>query len=736
MQKMDIAEIKKQRHDIARLLHSHRLAEALAALHQLVETVAKGELIDEWNRIATTYKYMLKYMADGLPDPQRGKVLDDIVGSALDIADKCEVEAAAPTSYDLFFLRHNSGAGVSLNCELADYTDACSRLAAATGGNTASLLDDREKIEVKIFNKVWSSYPLTAVEAGLLRRTLASGDVPPHFKSMIVAALLLGLTVYYDEQKLLLLACTYTTATLPEVQLRALVGTALAMHIHSQRIACSAAVHEAAEAMLSGSPHLAADMQCMMMRLARARNAENVSNKLNDTIIPDIMKANPDLAKKLRNRSTPIDFDEIEGNPEWQNWLEESGIRKKIDEFNELQMEGNDVFIGTFAKLKSYPFFQTLANWFTPFHPDHSALTGLNSGGSQILKMLEAAPLLCNSDKFSFALTLLNMPGQREAIASQLGGQMSAFNHASGAESRDAIINRYIQDLYRFFKLFSRRREFRPLFDADINLTRIPYLGQAANTSENLSLVAEYYLKAGFHADAVTYFNALLMSKDSIDPRIFQKLGFAYQNLGDTAKALDCYKKYEIANGGDAWNLRRIAMAYRNLRQWDEALKYYQKADELHPGLAANALSMGHCLLEKGNAAEALNYYFKADLIDEASHKAWRPIAWCSLLTGNYEQSDKYYRKIAESDTPTAQDMLNHGHMLLCAGRVKEAVETYRRAARADRKAFAASIESDAHYLAERGVSEADLHLAADAATAGVDWRGNDSTHCKSTLTR
>lgn len=720
---MDIAEIKRQRHDIARLLQSHRLAEALTALHRLVEMVAKGELIDEWNRIATTYKYMLKYMADGLLDPQRGKVLDDILGSALDIADKCEVEAAAPTSYDLFFLRHNSGAGVSLNCELADYADACSRLAAATGGNTACLLDDREKIEVKIFNKVWSSYPLTQVEAGLLRHTLAASEVPAHFKSMIVAALLLGLTFYYDEQKLLLLASAYTTATLPEeVQLRALVGTVLAMHIHSQRVACSAAVREAAEAMQGGAPHLEADMQCIMMRLARARNAENVSNKLNDTIIPGIMKANPDLAKKLRNRSTPIDFDEIEGNPEWQNWLEESGIRKKIDEFNKLQMEGNDVFIGTFAKLKSYPFFQTLANWFMPFHPDHSALAGLSSGGgSQILKMLEAAPLLCNSDKFSFALTLVNMPGQREAIASQLGGQMEAFSQASVAESRDAIINRYIQDLYRFFKLFSRRREFRPLFDADINLTQIPYLGKVADTDENLSLVAECYLKSGFYADAVTYFNSLLKSKASIDPRIFQKLGFAYQNLGDTAKALDCYKKYEIANGSDAWNLRRIAMAYRSLHQWDKAIEYYQKADALHPGLAANALSIGHCLLEKGNAAEALNYYFKADLIDEASHKAWRPIAWCSLLTGNYEQSDKYYRKIAESDTPTAQDMLNHGHMLLCAGRVKEAVEAYRRSARADGKAFAASIESDAHYLTERGVSEADLHLAADAATASDD---------------
>lgn len=722
MHKMDIAEIKKQRHSIARLLQSHRLAEALAQLHQLVQAVAKGGLIDEYNRIATTYKYMLKYLADGLLDPQRAQVLDDIVGSALDIADKCEVEAAAPTSYDLFFLRHNSGAAVSLNCELADYADACKGLAEATGADAARLLEGREKIETKIFNKVWSSFLLTDAEAGLLRHTLASGDVPPHFKSMIVAALLLGLTFYYDEQKLLLLASTYTTATLPEVQLRALVGTVLAMHIHSQRISCSAAVRQAATTLEHDAPHLAADMQCVMMRLARARNAENVSSKLNDTIIPGIMKANPDLAKKLRNRSTPIDFDEIEGNPEWQNWLEESGIRKKIDEFNELQMEGNDVFISTFAKLKSYPFFQTLANWFMPFHPDHSALAALNDGaGSQILKMLEAAPLLCNSDKFSFALTLLNMPGQRDAVASQLGGQVAAFDHNGGDESRDSIINRYIQDLYRFFKLFSRRREFRPLFSADINLTRLPYLGHVANTDENLNLVAEYYLKAGFHADAVAYFNTLLDGKGSIDPRIFQKLGFAYQNMGDTAKALDCYKKYEIANGNDAWNLRRIAMAYRSLRQWDKAMEYYQKADALHPGLAANALSMGHCLLEKGNAAEALNNYFKADLIDEASHKAWRPIAWCSLLTGNYEQSEKYYRKITESDTPTAQDMLNHGHLLLCAGRVKEAVEAYRRAARADRAAFASSIANDAHYLAERGVSEADLHLAADAATAGED---------------
>ena len=39
---------------------------------------------------------------------------------------------------------------------------------------------------------------------------------------------------------------------------------------------------------------------------------------------------------------------------------------------NELQLEGADVYMSTFAALKSYPFFREVQNWFYPFSKQQS----------------------------------------------------------------------------------------------------------------------------------------------------------------------------------------------------------------------------------------------------------------------------------------------------------------------------------------------------------------------------
>ena len=75
--------------------------------------------------------------------------------------------------------------------------------------------------------------------------------------------------------------------------------------------------------------------------------------------MPELQKLSPDLFNKIKGK-TPgtIDINEIEENPQWQEWLDKSGITRKMEEFNEIQLEGGDVFISTFSKLKSYPILQ------------------------------------------------------------------------------------------------------------------------------------------------------------------------------------------------------------------------------------------------------------------------------------------------------------------------------------------------------------------------------------------
>ena len=121
------------------------------------------------------------------------------------------------------------------------------------------------------------------------------------------------------------------------------------------------------------------------------------------------------------------DSDFSEKNPEWKKELEDSGLGKKLQEYSNLQMEGADVFHSTFSSLKSFPFFSEISNWFMPFDPAYSEIANLFPGESQN-NLLKTAILdsghMCNSDKYSFCLSLAQIPqAQREMMMNRMGAE-------------------------------------------------------------------------------------------------------------------------------------------------------------------------------------------------------------------------------------------------------------------------------------------------------------------------
>ena len=82
--------------------------------------------------------------------------------------------------------------------------------------------------------------------------------------------------------------------------------------------------------------------------------------------------------------------------------MKESGIDNKIKEISELQLEGADVLMGTFANLKSFPFFNKMSNWFIPFYNDNSNIATVfedQETGDTFKNMFETSRFMCNSDK-------------------------------------------------------------------------------------------------------------------------------------------------------------------------------------------------------------------------------------------------------------------------------------------------------------------------------------------------
>ena len=732
MTKLEIENIHRQ---ATLFLDNAEVSEAFETVGKLSHELSRADINDELERLHMSYMFMLKYLEQGVMDPQRDEILSKILQSLYSLNDQCFIGLMEQTSPEVFYARRRELAGVSLISIIEEYRKELQQLSLVKSlpneesDNHAILahLRQAEELETKLFNRVWSSLPLSAEDANSLKLCINGDILPVHTRCLLVAALFLGLMKFYDESKLLIMLEAYSLSDEPLVQLRALTCAMLAMLAHKKRIITSKAIQSRLSTMQDMS-EFKQDVWSIQVQLARSRNTENVKERVRNDLIPNIMKMRPDIIDKLKDKdSQVIDLSDIEANPEWQDWLDQSGITRRIEEFNAMQIEGSDVFIATFAHLKTFPFFKTLSNWFLPFYAAHSSVVeNLGASKMALAEVVQHAPYLCNSDKYSFCLSLGALPeSQRTMMSAQLEEQNAALNEAKQAELPDerkqrvSIVNAFVQDLYRFFKLFSRRREFIAVMDnPGIDMTDCLQLTHVTRDAHVLELLGTLYFKNAFYEDAIKCFSRLEEIDDATDDHIYQKIGFAYQNAGKTEQALNYYKRYELLHEEDAWNMRHIAACYRALGEFDKALDYYRRVEALTPDNVSLTLTIGHVLLEQNRTNEALQQYFKADLMDNSKHRAWRPIAWCSFLLNDYERAIDYYDRIARDDKPSAQDLLNRGHVLLCQGKTQEAINTYRESLNlmgGVTKKFRNAFKGDALELRLHGVSAVDQALIPDA---------------------
>ncbi len=717
--------------------------DAFGHISSLVNELGRGNLNDELERLNMSYTFMLKYLEQGVMDPQRDEILTSIRQSLYTLNDTCYIGLMEPSSPEVFYARRRELANTSLVSIVEEYRVAVKEMSLAQNVPDQqrdshvilSRLHQAEELETKLFNRVWSSFPISSDDSGSLKLCITGDILPVHTRCLLVAALFLGLMKFYDEGKLLILLEAYSLSDDPQVQLRALTCAMLALLAYKKRTSTSKAIQTRLAAMQDASD-FNQDVWSIQVQLARSRNTENVKNRVRNDLIPNIMKVRPDIIDKLKDKDSQIiDLSDIEANPDWQQWLDQSGITRKIEEFNAMQIEGSDVFIATFAHLKSFPFFKTLSNWFLPFYPAHSAVVeNVGAGKMALAEVIQHAPYLCNSDKYSFCLSLGALPeSQRTMMSAQLEEQEAAINEARQAELPDdrrrrvTIINAFVQDLYRFFKLFSRRREFFPVMDDPrLDMTDCLPLSHVTRNPQVLELLGTIYFKNAFYDDAIKCYTRLEGMDDVTDDHIYQKIGFAYQNAQNYDKALTYYQRYELLHEDDAWNIRHMAACHRALGRYDMALEYYRRAEAMIPENVSLTLTIGHVLLEQNRTSDALQQYFKADLMEKAKHRAWRPIAWCSFLLSDYDRALDYYDRISREDTPTAQDLLNLGHVHLCQGHTQEAIATYRESLRlmdGNCKKFRAAFKGDALELRLHGVTAVDQALIPDAVCATAQER-------------
>lgn len=327
-----------------------------------------------------------------------------------------------------------------------------------------------------------------------------------------------------------------------------------------------------------------------------------------------------------------------------------------------------------------------MSNWFLPFNLNHSQLQGFltnNTENSGVVKSITNATFICNSDKYSFCFSVMMMPEEyRKMMSSQLGAESEELKNMLDEEftinpyqEEEALCKQYVQDLYRFFKVFPRKNDFIDIFAFPLNYHEIDAISSIVSTPENLNKIALYYFEKNHLTEALSAYE-MLSEIDSTKSEVWQKIGFCKQQLADLSGAVEAYLRAELIESNNTWVLRRIAQCYRLLKQPEDALQYYRRLEKLHPDDLNIQLNIGHCFLELKQYEEALKNYFKVEWLDDTNTRVLRSIAWCSFLAHNFEVSQRYYAKILQIE-PNAHDYMNAGHVELCSKNIKSAMSYY-----------------------------------------------------------
>lgn len=725
---MNEQTINEQYARIEELLRQERLKEAISLSRSLLSQSQAWELNTRLEQVQTTYSYMLDYLRKGVEDPTRAPMYNKLLADVWEIAEQTRTAMNDRLSTRRFHeIRRTSKLHPEQQQSLHSLINRLESFADEWEiGKLQSPEKSNEVLQVHTgllrvsFQKLWTSGPWNAEDEVEAHRLLTSELMALEDVCLMTSAIHLSLMEWFDNRKVnwLFQAAQHAEAAIGQ---RALIALVWVFHLYRDR--------------LQRYPELMARLQLMTedstfidrlghiyARLLMAQETEKIDKKMREEIIPEMIKSSSQL-KNTNLRSLDEDEEYNEENPDWLDRIEASGLGEKLREMGELQQEGADVYMSTFAHLKSYPFFREEQNWFYPFttrQPDVNRAINGAEATRQLVDTLTHLGFFSHGDKYSLFFTLQMLPQEQQSmIRGQFYTQVQqeVMDKLDEYNSRpDTIGLQYIQDLYRFFRLFGRRNEFRDIFHETLDLHRISYLAPLLSSPTRLMPIGDFYLrKERWEEAAELYAEVVASHEDFPEVECYQRWGYALQKCKKYAAAITAYHRAETLMPDSVWNQRHLAACYRLEGRFDKALTYYERVIEHCPNDRQLLYYQALCRMGAKQYEEALNGFFKLYLLDENNTKVLRGIARCSFVLRKPEQAGAYYERMLNT-SPTSADYVQAGHMAWLRGQADRAIELYRQAAEKcnDREEFILLFAQDSEILERLGMNLAELPLLID----------------------
>ncbi len=616
--------------------------------------------------------YMLRFLAADNTMPDMDRELADIEAKFRELARRIELEDIRLHGTSIYsgMLRYAAmRPEETLESLFSDYIAELDRL----NTDTAVLTDTRrrsglERIAGDIFNRIWTAFPLSNDQSRLVESMLADESIPQYDRELWTSALGLNYGTYPTDSiaDVLLGVNAYDNE-----RLSTLAAVWLVLGIRGN----DATGQRVTEAITSRHP---TDLPDILLEWCRslAHTALSRSGK------GDGMERLGKLGRNFMNRMQDVDpgkYEEKLTDPEWLNSQFDSKDYEAIKNFAEAQSKGEDVFMGTLGKMRHFDFFNTLSNWFLPFHTAHSSLAPVVDGeGAALADTVSAIPVLCDSDKYAMLLSMTQIPSGMAAgsMATLSQQMMSLTNTDEFAEMRKAVenqprralINNEIKNIYRFFMLHKSRNEFADTLSRAPGRDTIALI--AEGNTDAAGEIADMLFAADCHADAAGIYGII---RDKLSAVQLHRYAKAAAIAGRTELAESIYRDLLSDNSSDTRAALSLTRILASEKRYTELIDAARTAADASPDNVALLRTLAEALASIGQWEEATEVYHNINYIQpDEDNEAKTDLAWALTVTGDYDSADALFG-IAHDDAAT---LAKKAVLQWLSGRHADAIDT------------------------------------------------------------
>ena len=381
-----------------------------------------------------------------------------------------------------------------------------------------------------------------------------------------------------------------------------------------------------------------------------------------------------------------------------------------------MQTQASDIYLGGVSQMKRFPFFRDAINWFVPFYMEHPGVAEVTDrlASNRFLKLMMNSGPFCNSDKYSFLLAfsqvMERMP--KNVIEMLERGEATIEDVMSKETMTPAFIRRtYLQDLYRFYRLYSNRGQFRNPFSMRFSLffgntifsrTRLaPYFGEIVSSLMKLKRIQEA--------------RSVLNNTDESqwDLRFYLLCGYIAQNHGGMfvcGEVGECFLKALELDPKNERALYGIAKQRFLEEDYQVALDYYDQLLALQPEKRNYLLNHAVCLTKLLRYQDALKELYQLNFERPDDNRVNKVLAWTLTCDGKEEQAIKIYQQLV-GDNVQMEDLLNYGYCLWFSGNISDAVDCFHRYLKETGEGKHTVLESESELIKEKGITEAEQQM-------------------------